>query len=55
MKKLFALTLCAMAVVGCKTEIEKDVSLKNLLNEPIKTETALLNIEIPACSSHEDS
>lgn len=55
MKKLFALTLCAMAVVGCKTEIEKDVSLKNLLNEPIKTETALLNIEIPACSSHEES
>ena len=55
MKKLFALTLCAMAVVGCKTEIEKDVSLNTLLNEPIKTETALLNVEVSACGSREDS
>ncbi|MEY8873311.1 DUF7424 family protein [Haemophilus sp. SZY H52] len=55
MKKLFALTLCAMAVVGCKTEIEKDVSLNTLLNDPIKTETALLNVEVSACGSHEDS
>lgn len=44
-----------MAVVGCKTEIEKDVSLNTLLNDPIKTETALLNVEVSACGSHEDS
>ncbi|OOF60836.1 hypothetical protein BH925_04175 [Rodentibacter pneumotropicus] len=55
MKKLFVLTLCAIAVTGCKTEIEKDVSLNTLLNEPIKTETALLNVEISSCNSHEDS
>ena len=55
MKKLFALTLCTLAIAGCKTQIEKDVSLNTLLNEPIKTETALLNVEVSACGSHEDS
>lgn len=55
MKKLFVLTLCAIAVTGCKTEIEKDVSLNTLLNEPIKTETALLNVEVSACGAREDS
>lgn len=55
MKKLFIATLCALALSACKTEIEKDVSLNALLNEPMKTETALLNVEISSCDSHEDS
>ena len=55
MKKLFTLTFCALAVVGCKTQVEKDVSLKSLLNDPIKTETALLNVEVSSCGSSEDS
>ena len=55
MKRVFVLTLCVLAVSACKTEIEKDVSLKTLLNEPIKTEMALLNVEISSCDSHEDS
>lgn len=55
MKKLFALSLCSIALVACKTEVEKDVSLKTLLSEPVKTEIALLNIQISGCSSHEDS
>lgn len=55
MKKLFALSLFTLALAGCKTEVEKDVSLKTLLSEPVKTETALLNVEISSCSSHEDS
>lgn len=55
MKKLFALTCCALAVVSCKTEIEKDVSLNKLLTQPIQTETALLNVEIFSCNNREDS
>lgn len=55
MKKLWIVTSCLLALTACKTEIEKDVSLKQLLNEPIKTETALLNVEISSCNNHEDS
>lgn len=55
MKKLFTLTFCALSVVGCKTQVEKDVSLKSLLNDPIKTEIALLNVEVSSCGSSEDS
>ncbi|MDY4281683.1 MAG: hypothetical protein SOX56_11590 [[Pasteurella] mairii] len=55
MKKLLALTFSALALTACKTEVEKDISLKTLLNEPIKTETALLNVEISSCNDHEDS
>lgn len=55
MKKLFTLTFCALSVVGCKTQVEKDISLKSLLNDPIKTETALLNVEVSSCGDREDS
>lgn len=55
MKKLFTLTFCALSVVGCKTQVEKDISLKSLLNDPLHTETALLNVEVSACGDHEDS
>ncbi|HDR1022791.1 TPA: hypothetical protein QB352_002089 [Pasteurella multocida] len=55
MKKLFLLTCCALALTACKTEIEKDVSLKSLLNDPIRTESATLNVQITSCHDHEDS
>lgn len=55
MKKLFTLTCFTLALLGCKTEIEKEISLNQLLTQPIKTETALLNVEIVSCHSHEDS
>lgn len=55
MKKLLILACSVLAVSACKTEVEKEVSLKTILNEPIKTEIAILNVEIPSCSSHEDS
>lgn len=55
MKKFLILPLCALVLTACKTEIEKDVSLSALINEPLRTETALLNVEISSCSSHEDS
>lgn len=55
MKKLLTLSLISFSLAACKTEIEKDVSIKQLLSSPVQTETALLNIEISSCASHEDS
>lgn len=55
MKKLFAITFCVLSLSACKTEVEKDISLNTLLNNPINTESALLNVEIASCNSHEDS
>lgn len=55
MKKLFLLTCCVFALTACKTEIEKDVSLKSLLNDPVHTESATLNVQITSCHDHEDS
>lgn len=55
MKKLLTLSLFALALSACKTEVEKDISLKSLLNEPVKEETALLNVEILSCHNREDS
>ncbi|SUC09757.1 putative lipoprotein [Pasteurella canis] len=55
MKKLFLLSSLLFALTACKTEIEKDVSLKLLLNEPINTQTAILNVQIASCHNHDDS
>ncbi|MGR6981229.1 DUF7424 family protein [Testudinibacter sp. P27/CKL/0425] len=55
MKKYLTLSLCALVLSACKIEIEKDISLKAILNDPIKTETALLNVEISSCNNHDDS
>ncbi|MCL7851235.1 DUF7424 family protein [Pasteurella multocida] len=55
MKKTLVLSCCIVALCACKAEIEKDISLKALLNEPIKVESGILNVEIATCSSHEDS
>ncbi|EGP03021.1 hypothetical protein AAUPMG_11751, partial [Pasteurella multocida subsp. multocida str. Anand1_goat] len=55
MKKIIASACCALALSACKTEIEKEVSLNALLNDPVKVETGILNVEISSCASHEDS
>lgn len=55
MKKLFTLSLCALALAACKTEIEKEISLNKLFTQPIQEETALLNVEIVSCNNREDS
>lgn len=54
MKKL-VFCLSTLALVGCKTDIEKDVSLNKLLNEPLSLEQASLSIEIPSCNDFNDS
>ncbi|OBW97176.1 hypothetical protein [Gallibacterium anatis] len=55
MKKLIISSLCVLVLAGCKTEIEKDVSLNKLFTQPVQEETALLNVEIFSCNNREDS
>ncbi|MCT8760705.1 hypothetical protein N5918_01010 [Glaesserella parasuis] len=55
MKKLLTLSLFALALSACKTEIEKDISLNKLLTQPLQAETALLNVELLSCNNLEDS
>ena len=54
MKKL-PFILAALVLTGCKTEIEKDISLNQLLNSSLKTENATLSVEIASCQDHRDS
>lgn len=55
MKKLLTLAFAALALAGCKTEIEKEISLNKILTQPLQAETALLNVEIMSCHNREDS
>lgn len=56
MKKIhFSSIMIAFALVGCKANVEVETKLSSLLNQPVHTEQAIINIEIPSCSSHEDS
>lgn len=55
MKKFIALFLLSTLISACKIDIEKDVSLKDLLNKPVSTEFAKLNVEIAACNDYNDS
>ncbi|MEE6081882.1 hypothetical protein, partial [Avibacterium paragallinarum] len=54
MKKL-VIGLSILTLVGCKAEIEKNISLNSLLNEPLKTELAELKVEVASCHDHQDS
>ncbi|WP_118785095.1 DUF7424 family protein [Haemophilus haemolyticus] len=54
MKKL-AIALFVLCLMGCKVEIEKKISLNDLLNTPLKTEGAQLSVEIASCQDHRDS
>lgn len=52
----FALAvLFAATVAGCKTTVETEVSLTDLLSSPTKQLAGNLLVEVPACQSHEDS
>lgn len=53
--KIALVVLCAAMVAGCKTTVETEVSLTDLLNSPTKQLAGNLLVEVPACQSHEDS
>ncbi|AVG38515.1 DUF7424 family protein [Achromobacter insolitus] len=53
--KVALAVLCAAMVVGCKTTVETEVNLSDLLNSPTKQLAGNLLVEVPACQSHEDS
>jgi hypothetical protein len=57
-KKLFILPIVACLAVGisgCKIEVEKQVSLKQLLNNEPASEIGYLNVEVAGCHDYEDS
>lgn len=47
--------LVALVFTGCKTEVAAEVKLSQLLDEKNYSQNADLYLEIPACSSYEDS
>lgn len=53
--KIALAVLCSILVAGCKTTVETEVSLSDLLNSPTKQLGGNLLVEVPACQSHEDS
>ncbi|MFY1939502.1 DUF7424 family protein [Achromobacter xylosoxidans] len=53
--KVALAVLCVAMVAGCKTTVETEVSLTDLLNSPTKQLAGNLLVEVPACQSHEDS
>ncbi|MGX2949340.1 DUF7424 family protein [Ursidibacter sp. B-7004-1] len=54
MKKFLSLSLITLALVGCKTEMEKEISFTRLY-EPLGIETAQLKVEVAACNDYSDS
>ncbi len=57
MKKGVVLSLIAASLLlaGCKTELEVNTNYSELKSQPLHALTALTNVEIAGCSSHEDS
>lgn len=53
--KVALVVLCAAMAAGCKTTVETEVSLSDLLSSPTKQLAGNLLVEVPACQSHEDS
>lgn len=53
--KVALAVLCAVLMAGCKTTVETEVSLTDLLSSPTKQLAGNLLVEVPACQSHEDS
>lgn len=57
-KKIVINALCALAVIslsGCKIEMGAAIPLSGLLGDEMKSGSADLYVEVPACSSYEDS
>lgn len=53
--KVAMLVLTSVLIAGCKTTVETEVKLSDLLNGPTKQLAGGLYVEVPACQSHEDS
>lgn len=49
------LVLITALIAGCKTTVETEVNLSDLLDSPTKQLAGNLLVEVPACQSHEDS
>ncbi|MNX47304.1 hypothetical protein D3C86_778550 [compost metagenome] len=49
------LVLSSALIAGCKTTVETEVNLSDLLSSPTKQLAGNLLVEVPACQSHEDS
>lgn len=52
--KIFLIVPMIM-IFGCKATVETTVSLKDIFNSPSKMIAGDLYIEVPSCSSHQDS
>ncbi|MNK70365.1 hypothetical protein D3C87_897830 [compost metagenome] len=57
MKRITVATLVISAAMlaGCKTTVETEVNLSDLLNSSTKQLAGNLLVEVPGCQSHEDS
>ena len=53
--KLAMLVLTAALLAGCKTTVETEVKVSDLLDATSKQIAGNLLVEVPACQSHEDS
>ena len=53
--KLAMLVLTAAVLAGCKTTVETEVKVSDLLDATSKQIAGNLLVEVPACQSHEDS
>lgn len=53
--KKFTLSLISILLAGCEVDIEKDIFLSELLNNPISTQNATLRVEVPSCYDFNDS
>lgn len=53
--KVALAVLCAAMAAGCKTTVETEVNLSDLLSSPTKQLAGNLLVEVPGCQSHEDS
>ena len=54
-KRVALLAFATALIAGCKTTVETEVSLSDLLTSPTKQLAGNLLVEVPACQSHEDS
>lgn len=54
LKMLSALGACLL-VVGCKTTVETEVNISDLLSSPTKQLPGSLIVEVPACQDYQDS
>lgn len=53
--KVALMVLFSAFIAGCKTTVETEVNLSDLLSSPSKRLAGNLLVEVPGCQSHEDS